>query len=263
MRDPDRKGKVERGVAHAQRTPLKGLRFESLEEAQAYLDRWEEKCADTRIHGTTKRQVAEMFKEEQPFLKPLPLEPFRYYSHGVRTVHLDGCVEVQSAYYSAPPGCIGRRVAVQWDDARVRLLELNTGALLREHARAVPGRRRMAEADRPARTPESTLRVLARADAAGQKIGALCRLIHQTEGEASMRRVIGIVQLAKRYGAPAADRACGIALDAGAPTYRFVRRYLERESTPPLTLKQVDPLIRELSHYRDLINAITAKETTV
>src|SRR5271157_1168108 len=36
----DRKGKVESGVGHAQRTPLKGLRFESLEEAQAYLDHW-------------------------------------------------------------------------------------------------------------------------------------------------------------------------------------------------------------------------------
>jgi transposase len=56
--DPDRKGKVESGVGHAQRTPLKGLRFESLEEAQTYLDHWEARWADTRIHGTTKRQVA-------------------------------------------------------------------------------------------------------------------------------------------------------------------------------------------------------------
>ena len=42
VRDPDRKGKVESGVGHAQKTPLKGKRFESLEEAQAYLDHWEE-----------------------------------------------------------------------------------------------------------------------------------------------------------------------------------------------------------------------------
>jgi transposase len=55
--DPDRKGKVESGVGHAQKTPLKGQRFESMEEAQAYLDHWEERWADKRIHGTTKRQV--------------------------------------------------------------------------------------------------------------------------------------------------------------------------------------------------------------
>ncbi len=39
--DPDRTGKVEAGVGHAKKTPLRGLRFERLEDAQAYLDRWE------------------------------------------------------------------------------------------------------------------------------------------------------------------------------------------------------------------------------
>jgi hypothetical protein len=72
------------------KTPLKGLRFESLEEAQNYLDHWEARWADTRIHGTTKRQVAAMFAEKRPSLQPLPLEPFRYYQYGERTVHLDG-----------------------------------------------------------------------------------------------------------------------------------------------------------------------------
>jgi transposase len=97
IRDPDRKGKVESSVGHTQSTPLKGQRFETLAEAQAYLDRWEERWADTRIHGTTKRQVAAMFSEEKPALLPLPLEPFRYYQYGERAVHMDGCVEVEAA----------------------------------------------------------------------------------------------------------------------------------------------------------------------
>src|SRR5438105_9026691 len=137
--DPDRKGKVEAGVGHAQKTPLRGLRFETLEEAQAYLDRWETRWADTRIHGTTKRQVAVMFAEEQPALGPLPLEPFRYYRYGERTVHLDGCVEVEAAYYGAPPGWIGQRVHVQWSDLHVRVLAPRSGQLLREHLRAPRG----------------------------------------------------------------------------------------------------------------------------
>jgi hypothetical protein len=45
-----------------------------------------------------------MFAEEKTHLQPLPLEPFRYYQYGERTVHLDGCVEVEAAYYGAPPG---------------------------------------------------------------------------------------------------------------------------------------------------------------
>jgi hypothetical protein len=78
-------GKVESGVGHAQKTPLKCQRFESLEQAQTYLDRSEERRADTLIHGTTKRQVAAVFAEEKPALLPLRVEPFRYYRCGERS----------------------------------------------------------------------------------------------------------------------------------------------------------------------------------
>jgi hypothetical protein len=88
-----------------------------------FVDRWEARRADTRIHGTTKRQVAAMFDEEKPALLPLPLEPFRFYQFGERTVNLDGCVEVDAAYYSARPGWIGRHVKVQWDQRTVRVLQ--------------------------------------------------------------------------------------------------------------------------------------------
>ena len=43
------------------------------------------------------------------------------------------------------------------------------------------------------------------------------------------------------------------ALELRVPEYRFVRRYLERNPQAALSLKQVDPLIRELTQYRDLI----------
>jgi len=62
------------------------------------LDRWEERWAGTRIHGTAKRQVAAMSAEERPAPLPLPLEPFRYFQFGKRTVHRDGCVEVEAAW---------------------------------------------------------------------------------------------------------------------------------------------------------------------
>ena len=54
-------------------------------------------------------------------------------------VHLDGCVEVEAAYYGAPPGWIGRVVRVQRDELFVRLLDLKTGQLLREHVRQKRG----------------------------------------------------------------------------------------------------------------------------
>jgi transposase len=251
--DPDRKGKVEAGVGHAQKTPLKGLRFESLAEAQIYLDHWEERWADTRIHGTTKRQVGVMFAEERPALLPLPVEPFRYYQYGDRTVHLDGCVEVEAAYYGAPPGWIGRRVQVQWDTRHVRLLNPQTGELLREHLRQARGGHRIKEEDRPKKTPLGTLYLLCRADKAGTQIGALCRGMHRERGETAVRRIQGVLSLAKKYGAASVDDACAAALEMGICDYRFVRRYLERHPQLPLSLRQVDPLIRQLTLYRDFI----------
>jgi transposase len=258
--DPDRKGKVESGVGHAQKTPLKGLRFESLEEAQAYLDRWEERCADTRIHGTTKRQVAAMFAEEKPSLLPLPIEPFRYYEFGERTVHLDGCVEVESAYYGTPPGQVGQRLLVQWDQLRVRILDPKTGQLLREHWRQSPGRHRIHPADRPTRTPQTTLQLLAHAARAGKHIGAVCEQIHRRDGEPGVRRILGVLSLAKKRGPAIVDDACAAALEVEVPTYRFVRRYLEHHRPVQLTLRQVDPLIRQLTEYRDLVQRSTNQE---
>jgi transposase len=257
IQDPDRKGKVESGVGHAQKTPLKGLRFESLEEAQAHLDRWEQRWADTRIHGTTKRQVSAMFAEEKPALQRLPLEPFRYYQYGERTVHLDGCVEVEAAYYSAPPGWISRRVAVQWDGQHVRLLHPKTGQLLREHLRQERGRHRIKDEDRPKRTPLGTMQLLARAERTGSHIGTLSHALHRLQGEVAVRRIQGLLSFARKYGVARVDDACAAALEVEAYDYRFVRRYLERNSQPPLSLRQIDPLIRQLHLYRDLIQERT------
>lgn len=257
VQDPDRKGKVESGVGHAQKTPLKGLRFETLEEAQTYLDRWEERWADTRIHGTTKRQVAAMFAEERPTLLPLPIEPFRYYQYGERTVHLDGCVEVEAAYYGAPPGWISRRVQVQWDTHHVRLLNPHTGELLREHLRHARGGHRIKDEDRPKQTPLSTQQLLRRAEVAGPHIGTLCQTMHHTDGEVAVRRILGVLALVKKYGTASTDNACALALESGVCTHRFVRRYLERNPQLPLSLRQVDPLIRQLTLYRDFIESRT------
>src|SRR3989442_166066 len=113
-----------------------------------------------------------MFAEERPALRPLPVEPFRYYQSGTRTVHLDNCIEVDYAYYSAPPGWLGHDVAVQWNASHVRLLDPSTGQLLREHRRhAARGRHAIHPDDRPPRTPPTTVTLLAQAARAGTHIG--------------------------------------------------------------------------------------------
>ena len=73
-------------------------------------------------------------------------------------------------------------------------------------------------------------------------------------GRYPVRRILGVMSLGKQYGVARVDEACAAALELGVCEYRFVRRYLERNSQLPLSLRQVDPLIRQLTHYRDLID---------
>ena len=166
-------------------------------------------------------------------------------------MHLDGCIEVEAAYYSTPPGWIGKVVNVQWDLLHVRILDPRTHQLLREHIRQQRGRHRIQPEDNPKKTPFTTAQLLARAARAGSHIGTFCEALHRRHGEPAVRRILGVLSLARKFGPHAVDDACAAALELQVYEYRFVRRYLERR--PQLTLRQVDPLIRELTLYRDLI----------
>ena len=115
-----------------------------------------------------------MFAEEKPLLLAVPIEPFRYYQYEERVVHLDGCVEVEAAYYGLPPGWIGRSVKVQWDALHVRILHPGTNQLLREHLRQKRGWYRINAEDYPKKMPLSTAQLLRRAGHAGNQIGARC-----------------------------------------------------------------------------------------
>jgi len=148
-------------------------------------------------------------------------------------------------------------VAVQWDGQHVRLLHPKTGQLLREHIRQERGRHRIKDEDRPKRTPLGTVQLLARAERTGSHIGTLCHALHRQQGEVAIRRIQGLLSFAKKYGVARVDDACAAALEIEAYDYRFVRRYLERNSQPPVSLRQVDPLIRQLHLYRDLIQERT------
>jgi hypothetical protein len=77
--------------------------------------------------------------------------------------------------------------------------------------------------------------------------------MYQDEGMVAIRRIQGILSLARKHGAMLADDGCAAALESGirSKPYPFVRRWLERR--PQLTLRQVDPIIRQLTLYRDLI----------
>jgi hypothetical protein len=86
-------------------------------------------------------------------------------------------------------------------------------------------------------------------------------MMYAQQGQAAVRRIQGVLSLAKKHGTAAVDDACAAALEVEVYNYRFVRRYLERKGPAPLTLRQVDPLIRQLSLYRDVIESRTESQS--
>jgi transposase len=254
---PDLKGKVESEVGYTQKTALKGRRFESIEEQNAYLDHWDERWAMMRIHGTTKRQVRAMFEEEQPFLQQLPLTRFEYYRICERTVHFDGHVEVDGAYYSAPPRYAGRRVPVHVGRLWLRILDRETNECVREHAIALyKGHRRTNEADRPKQTPVQVEQLAARVGGAGPGCRAFANKLVEDRGAIALRALYGMLDLLRRYDAAAVDGACAFAVSSGISSFKFLRTYLAHHATP-LKLKNEHRIIPEIATYAQHFTTLT------
>ena len=240
---PDLKGKVESGIHHVQRA-LKGKRFESTDEQNAWLLRWNESWASTRIHGTTKRQVQAMFEEERPNLLPLPPTRFEYYQIAERRVHLDGHIEVQAAFYSVPPRYVGTKVVVHIGRLWLRILDPQTHQLIREHAIAGRGQRRTIAADLPKQTPRKVLDLVATIAEFGPHCGIFARAVENQRGALAARTLLGVLDLIRRHGPQNVERACALAVAAGAWRFRFLRTYLAHHQPSSLTNEhRIIPLI--------------------
>lgn len=258
---PDLKGKVESAVGYTQGTALKGRRFESIEVQNTHLSYWNEHCAATRIHGTTKRQVRAMFEEERPFLLPLPTSRFEYYRIFQRTVHFDGYIEGDSAYYSAPPRYVGSKVMVHVGRLWLRILDPKTHECLREHTVALHrGQRRTHDADRPKQTPVRVEKLAERIAGAGAGCRDFAQKLVDARGIIAMRALYGMLDLLRRYEAEAVDHACAFAVTSGISSLRFVRTYLAHHATP-LKLKSEHEIIPEIETYTMHFAALTQGAT--
>jgi transposase len=272
VRDPDRKGSVENAIQHTQSTALKGKRFESIEAQNAFLMHWEEKWAARRIHGRAKRQVEEMFQEERPLLKALPLEGFRYFTEGTRTVQDDTTVQVDGAWYAARPARIGSEVLVRLYERELEIRDVHTLELIRRHPRAErKGEVRLPEAERVFNPSRQTHQILGRAEHIGPNTLALCRALFEQRGREAQKSMWGIVGLHPRYPACILEQAAAVALARQNQSYKALRATAEQllaqtisaldalqpqlplgMTSPPLT--QQHELIRPTAEYAEFFH---------
>jgi transposase/5S rRNA maturation endonuclease (ribonuclease M5) len=228
VRDPDRKGTVENAIKHTQTTALKGRQFEVIEQQNEWLMHWEEKWAAPRIHGRAKRQVEEMFQEEKPFLKELPLTPFRYFKQETRTVWDDGTIQVEKCYYAALPAPLHEEVMVRIYDREIEIIDPKTLLLIRRHIKGSrPGAVEMEEEDRIFNPSRQTAYLLSKAGKIGPATRELCERLFEEEGRCGQRRMQGVVNLARRFEARHIEEAATMAVKTQLRTCKAIRKLVE------------------------------------
>jgi transposase len=263
VRTPRHKGKIERGVGYAQSNALKGRTFDSLAEQNRFLHEWESGIADTRIHGTTRKQVGKLFEEvEKPALLPLPPARFPSFAEARRIVNRDGHVEVAKAYYSAPPEFVGRSVWARWDGRVVRLFDdqLRQIAL---HAQHEPGRfttdAKHIVPQKRGGIERGTVWWMQKVNAIGANAGRWAESILNQRGVHGIRVIMGLVRLTQRHPVHAVEQACSVAQSHGADRLRDLRNLLKWSAPPPVQEQfefvEHHPLIRSLADYGQLVHA--------
>jgi transposase len=253
---PEHKGKVESGVKYAKNNGLKGHVFRSLIDQNDHLLDWEENVADTRMHGTTKKQVRKQFEEvERSALLLLPRDRFPNFAEARRSVSRDGHLEVDKAFYSAPPEYVGRRLWVRWDARLVRIFN-DRWEQIAVHSKCEPGRFRTDAGHIPKekisaveRGTDALLRQIA---AIGPHSKAWSEATTQIRGVEAVRVLVGLKALAGKHETAALEEACRVALAHGAHRLRSIRNLLKRSAEKvqqPLSFIEEHPIIRPLSDY--------------
>ena len=258
---PRHKGKVERGVAYVQGNGLKGHRFDSLEAQNRHLAHWERTIADTRIHGTTRRQVGRMFDEfERPALRPLPRERFPFFQEAQRIVSRDGHVEVAKAYYSVPTEYLTRTVWVRWDARLVRIFN-HRREQIAIHVRHEQGRF-STHGEHIAREKINGIErgaayLLSKVSIIGTHTRRWAEAMVNARGIEGTRVLLGLLSLTKKHPSESLEKACEIALSHGAFRLRAIRQLLKRPGfkQEPLPFLEEHPLIRPLDDYARVVAA--------
>jgi transposase/5S rRNA maturation endonuclease (ribonuclease M5) len=267
--DSNRKGTVENAVKYTQDTALKGRRFDSIDAQNDWLMHWEEHWAAQRIHGRSKRQVAQMFSEEKPYLEPLALEPFRYFKQETRTVYDDGTIQVDNAYYAASPAPLYSEVVVRIYDDQIEILDKVRMEVIRRHVKSNrAGSVVMRPEERIFNPSRETDRLLARAEMIGPHTFSLCEMWFNQEGRTGQRRMYGLVNLVRHYPARHVEKAAQVAKTNGLRSSKAIRRMVESiateaDETQPAKgrdeLTQDHPLIRASQDYAAFWNQHAAR----
>ena len=256
---PRHKGKVESNVGYVKNNALKGRKFNSLAQENEYLLNWERRIADTRIHGTTRKQVGKVFEEvEKEHLLPLPSGRFTSFEEGKRSVHRDGHIEVAKGYYSVPPEYVGREVWARWDGHLVRVFNFKMEQITL-HVQGEQGKFQTKSSHidpkKISNIERGTVWLLQKASLVGSQTEQWAQALLKARGIQGIRPLVGLLSLAHKHPREHIENACEIALSHDAFRLRTIRQLIKRGGSKQEQLEFIDehPIIRQMSDYGEFV----------
>ncbi len=258
---PEHKGKVERNINYVQDNALKGKTFLSIEAENNYLSGWEKRWASKRIHGTTKRQVDQMFQEEKPALMPLPQSSYAFFRIGLRKVNsLDSHIEVAGAFYPIPPFYMGKQVLVHFNSVQIKVfyqdrLIQQLSAIPKGHFH--PDKRCLPD-NKNYNQQRFVQRLFDQCEEIGPSVLTWAQYAESERGLSAYRAVLGVVALRKQFSADIINYSCQQSLEKNVFNYHIVKELAEARAAQQkiqyeISFLQENELIRSPKEYQDLL----------
>lgn len=236
VRKPKDKAIVERTIQIFQRWfyfRVRNQTFTSLQELNLILREYLVKF-NQKNHRIFRCSREEMFLNEKEALKPLPQTPYEVSVHKTAKLHEDCHLVFDSNYYSAPYLLRGKVLDV-WSTAKS--IEIySEGNRVAFHSRC-PGHGRFRTKiehyppEHRAYAETTPQYLINQAEKIGPHTKDLVKaLLSESHPLRHLRRLLGIVRLAKQYSTEEMEKACGMANQFGNRTYPFIERLLKNKS---------------------------------
>ncbi|MEW6288522.1 MAG: IS21 family transposase [Thermodesulfobacteriota bacterium] len=250
-RQPQEKGKVEKGVVHYIRHNFWPLRkFKDLADLQAQAIDWRDSVANIRLHATTGERPIHRLSAEN--LAPLPEFLPDCRETAVAKVHTDFAIRFDGNSYSTPPWAVGRQVVVKADHHTLTVY-LKDKAIV-THERSWLRKQRIELACHREAAVKSMRRQWQSSEvAAFAALGEEARLYLEHLANAGLplrKNVARLLALKDGYGLIAFNAALKRALLKNAYGAQYIENILRQDSTPVKTHPPVRLQEERLNHIR-------------
>jgi hypothetical protein len=259
--DPKGKGKVERDVQTIRNQFRKMVALDpnvTIYQANQKIKYW---CRDDygqKNHGTTHQKPYHVFlDQEQPVLKPLPVEAFDIPKWKEVTVHADHYIQFEHKAYSVPHAYIGKKLWLRNVNKLVQLFHQES--LIKQHV--VTDKFRHTDFNDFPPNVKAALDtglpslLQQRAAIVGPVFQKLIRITLEPHAFLNLRKAQGLIRLLDNWDHPLIEQAAAYALQHNLNVQpdsfkQLLQRLVDQQQPTPLSLsQQTMDFVREMEYF--------------